>query len=179
MRASTPPLASRRSALRIDIVRESRQWRDRRLDGVIRRAAEAALKAGGTPVRDAAEIGVLLTDDNGIRGLNRAWRGIDKPTNVLSFPAATRGTGSKAPHLGDVALAYETVHMEATDEDKDFTNHLAHLVVHGVLHLLGYDHAADDDATDMELREITALALLGIADPYADRELVALKRAKA
>jgi probable rRNA maturation factor len=179
MRASTPPLASRGSALWIDIVRESRQWRDRRLDRVIARAAEAALKAAGTLARDIGEIGVLLTDDNGIRALNRAWRGADKPTNVLSFPAAPRGTGPTAPHLGDVALAYETVHMEATDEGKDFADHLAHLVVHGVLHLLGYDHAADDEATDMESREVAALALLGVADPYADREPVALKSAKA
>jgi probable rRNA maturation factor len=179
MPASTSPLASSGLAVQIDVVHESRQWHDRRIDGIIQRAADAALQTAGAAMSGAAEIGVLLTDDDGIRALNRDWRGIDKPTNVLSFPATPSVADAPTRHLGDVVLAYETVRTEAMDEGKDFADHLAHLVVHGVLHLLGYDHEADDEATAMEAREVAALALLGVADPYANRELAARKRAKA
>jgi probable rRNA maturation factor len=120
-----------------------------------------------------AELAILLTDDSTIRTLNRDWRGIDKPTNVLSFPARppTAGKTGNAPRmLGDIAIAYETLHREADHEGKPFNHHLSHLAIHGFLHLIGYDHEDDDDAEVMEAREAEILARLGIPDPYADRE---------
>jgi probable rRNA maturation factor len=121
-----------------------------------------------------AELAVMLTDDSGIRTLNSNWRGIDKPTNVLSFPALppTGGGGpDDAPRmLGDIAIAYQTTRAEADDEQKPFDHHLSHLAVHGFLHLIGYDHEKDADAEAMETLETEILAQLGIPDPYADRD---------
>jgi probable rRNA maturation factor len=116
----------------------------------------------------------MLTDDAGIRTLNSNWRGIDKPTNVLSFPAL-QPTGAGGPDdapnmLGDIAIAFETTRKEADDEQKPFDHHLSHLAVHGFLHLIGYDHEKDDEAEAMEALETEILAQLGIPDPYADRE---------
>src|SRR5258706_3188619 len=121
-----------------------------------------------------AELAVMLTDDAGIRTLNSNWRGIDKPTNVLSFPAL-QPTGPSGPDdaprmLGDIAIAYETTRQEADDEQKPFDHHLSHLSIHGFLHLIGYDHENDVDAVSMETLEQEILAQLGIPDPYADRE---------
>ena len=121
-----------------------------------------------------AELAVMLTDDAGIRTLNSNWCGIDKPTNVLSFPALPP-TGESGPDeaprmLGDIAIAYETMRREADDEQKPFDHHLSHLAIHGFLHLMGYDHETDDDAEAMETLEQQILAQLGIPDPYADRE---------
>ena len=122
-----------------------------------------------------AELAVMLTDDAGIRTLNRNWRSIDKPTNVLSFPALqpTGGGGpDDAPRmLGDIAIAYQTTRREADDEQKPFDHHLSHLAVHGFLHLIGYDHEIDSDAEIMEALEVEILAQLGIPNPYADRDL--------
>jgi probable rRNA maturation factor len=143
--------------------------------------AEAAIQraiAAAAQMTDAgdgeAELAVMLTDDAGIRTLNLNWRGIDKPTNVLSFPALPP-TGAGGPDdaprmLGDIAIAYETTRREADDEHKPFDHHLSHLAVHGFLHLMGYDHEKDDDAEAMETLEQEILAQLGIPDPYADRE---------
>jgi len=140
---------------------------------VIHRAINAAAEIADADVGEA-EIAVMLTDDAGIRTLNNNWRGIDKPTNVLSFPAL-QPTGnaalSDAPRmLGDIAIAYETTRKEADDEQKPFDHHLSHLAVHGFLHLIGYDHENDDDAEAMEGLERQILAQLGIPDPYADRD---------
>lgn len=118
------------------------------------------------PSAEAAEVAIVLTDDSGIRTLNRDWRGIDKPTNVLSFPAA-QAPGATPRMLGDIAIAYETTRREAEDEQKPFAHHLSHLAVHGFLHLVGHDHDNDDDAERMEELERTILASLGIPDPYA------------
>lgn len=118
-------------------------------------------------ITGAAELSVVLTGDAEQRGLNRDWRGIDKSTNVLSFPQIE-------PHapvsglLGDIVLARETVEREAEDEGKTVADHVAHLVVHGFLHILGYDHLAEDEALEMEGLETQILSTLGIADPYAD-----------
>jgi probable rRNA maturation factor len=109
------------------------------------------------------EITVLLTDDAAIQDLNARFRGKDKPTNVLSFPAAE----TAAPHLGDIALAYGVCAEEAKAQGKPLAHHLMHLTVHGVLHLLGYDHEADAEAEEMEGMERAILATLGVSDPYA------------
>src|SRR3954470_19393083 len=139
---------------------------------VIQRAIAAAAQIVDADVGDA-EIAVMLTDDAGIRTLNSNWRGIDKPTNVLSFPAlqAPAGAPSDAPRmLGDIAIAFLTTRREADDEQKPFDHHLSHLAVHGFLHLIGYDHENDMQAEAMETLERTILAELGIPDPYADRD---------
>jgi probable rRNA maturation factor len=150
------------------------------VEAVIHRAIETAAGIvnagfvdGGADIGEA-ELAVMLTDDPGIRTLNGNWRGIDKPTNVLSFPAL-QPTGRTAPDdaprmLGDIAIAYETTRKEADDEQKPFDHHLSHLAVHGFLHLIGYDHENDDDAEAMETLEQQILAQLGIPDPYADRD---------
>jgi probable rRNA maturation factor len=142
-------------------------------EAVIHRAIAAAAEMIDTGAGEA-ELAVMLTDDAGIRTLNSNWRGIDKPTNVLSFPALPP-TGPVGPDdaprmLGDIAIAYETTRKEADDEQKPFDHHLSHLAVHGFLHLIGYDHEKDDDAEAMETLETEILAQLGIPDPYADRE---------
>jgi probable rRNA maturation factor len=146
-------------------------------EAVIQRAVAAAAeiaKAGLKADFGEAELAVMLTDDAGIRTLNNNWRGVDKPTNVLSFPALPpTGAGGRddAPHmLGDIAIAYETTRKEADDEQKPFDHHLSHLAVHGFLHLIGYDHEKDHEAERMESLEQEILAQLGIPDPYADRE---------
>jgi probable rRNA maturation factor len=113
-------------------------------------------------------VSLLLTDDAGMRELNRAWREIDRPTNVLSFPGSGTPGADGVRHLGDIALAFDTVAREAEAEGKSLAHHLAHLIVHGVLHCLGHDHEADAEAQTMEALEIEALARLGIADPYRD-----------
>jgi probable rRNA maturation factor len=144
---------------------------------VIHRAVAAAAEIANAGLKadfGEAELAVMLTDDAGIRTLNLNWRGVDKPTNVLSFPALPP-TGSGGPDdaprmLGDIAIAYETTRKEADDEQKPFDHHLSHLAVHGFLHLIGYDHEQDDDAEAMETLEQEILAQLGIPDPYADRE---------
>lgn len=134
-------------------------------------AALAAVPPGEVPPR--AEVSVLLADDAAVRDLNRAWRGKDRPTNVLSFPAFEPGTPVRADGLpvplGDIAVALETVLREAEAEGKTPADHLAHLVVHGTLHLTGRDHEAGEaEAAAMEALEVEALATLGVADPYAD-----------
>ncbi|THD65581.1 MAG: rRNA maturation RNase YbeY [Bradyrhizobium sp.] len=140
-------------------------------EAVIHRAVAAAAGIADAGLGEA-ELAVMLTDDAGIRTLNSNWRGIDKPTNVLSFPALppTGGGPDDAPRmLGDIAIAYQTTRAEADDEQKPFDHHLSHLAVHGFLHLIGYDHEKDADAAAMESLETEILAQLGIPDPYADR----------
>jgi probable rRNA maturation factor len=141
-------------------------------EAVIHRAIDAAAEFADADVGEA-ELAVMLTDDSGIRTLNNNWRGIDKPTNVLSFPAL-QPTGAATPDdaprmLGDIAIAFETTRKEADDDQKPFDHHLSHLAVHGFLHLIGYDHEKDYDAEAMENLEREILAQLGIPDPYVDR----------
>jgi probable rRNA maturation factor len=139
---------------------------------LLRRAARAAVKAARRPrglrPGGAVAVTVALMSDRAVRSLNHDFRGQDKPTNVLSFPADSFAIGPRRNRveLGDIALALGVVRREAKAQGKGAADHLAHLVVHGVLHLLGYDHEYDQDAARMERLERKALAALGIADPY-------------
>jgi probable rRNA maturation factor len=153
----------------IDIVRESSLWEEQPdVDTTLHRAVAEA--SADVSTKDT-ELAIVLTDDSRIRALNLAWRGLDKPTNVLSFPANDRGGGQGAPVLlGDIVIAYETTKREALAQDTPFLHHLAHLTVHGFLHLRGYDHEAEDEAETMERLERQILARLDIPDPYAARD---------
>ena len=131
----------------------------------------AAVAATRIKLAKGAEVSLLLCDDARIRDINREWRGLDKPTNVLSFPAAPRALLAKSPAVGDIAIAYETVAREAVDEGKTFRDHYMHMVAHGFLHLLGYDHETDAEAEEMEGLEISILGALGVADPYASLDM--------
>ncbi|WAC28239.1 rRNA maturation RNase YbeY [Ancylobacter sp. SL191] len=137
----------------------------------VRAACAGALDAFELDI-DGAEIAVKLTDDAAIRALNRDWRGKDYPTNVLSFPTPEMARAGGDPHLGDIAIAYETLTREAEEEGKPFADHLQHLAVHGTLHLLGFDHEVAEDAEEMEAMERDVLAGLGVPDPYADTDPV-------
>jgi probable rRNA maturation factor len=123
-----------------------------------------AIAAAAARVPGDGAVSVLLADDAAVRVLNRDWRQIDKPTNVLSFPAPQQPAGE--PVVGDIAIAYETVAREAAEEGKPFLHHLAHLAVHGYLHLMGYDHQTDSEAEAMEALEREILRTLRIPDPY-------------
>ena len=144
----------------IDVMVGSSLW-DQEPDAheVVRRAIAAAAAHG------SGEVAVLLTDDATIRDLNLSWRGIDRPTNVLSFPSDKR-----AAMLGDIAIAFETVAREAARDERPFAHHLAHLAVHGYLHLLGYDHEENAAADEMEDLERAILARLGVPDPYGAQQ---------
>jgi probable rRNA maturation factor len=162
------------AGLKIDVLVDSEHWRQARAaSAVVRRAVRQAATALS---RRSAELAIVLTDDAAIRRLNRDWRGVDAPTNVLSF--AARNTCDRAGsrrgnqfqthnHLGDIMLAYQTIKREARREDKPFNDHLAHLAVHGFLHLLGYDHGSDAQARRMESIERAILRGLEVPDPYA------------
>ena len=149
----------------------SRSW-----EQLARKAAEAAIAESAFPqLADSerpVEISVTLTGDEQVRALNAEWRGKDKPTNVLSFPMADERDLTRAnvdgPELllGDIILAHGVCEAEAADKGVSVEQHATHLLVHGTLHLLGYDHHEDRDAADMEAREVRALARLGIANPY-------------
>ena len=151
----------------LDIVRESPLWQEQPdIDAMLRRAIAEA--AADVSTKDA-ELAIVLTDDSRIRALNRVWRGIDKPTNVLSFPAKERGECGPTALLGDIVIAYETAAREARAQGTPFLHHLVHLTVHGFLHLRGYNHEVDEEAETMERLERAILARLDIPDPYAAR----------
>jgi len=146
-------------------------------DDLVRAAASSAIAESRYPnlatSERAVELSVRLTGDEQVRALNSQWRGKDKATNVLSFPLAEQGELSSelmaGPELmlGDIVLARGVCEAEASEKGVAVETHATHLIVHGTLHLLGYDHHDDSEAADMEAREIRALARLGIADPYA------------
>lgn len=164
------------TALDIQISVEEGDWPD-----------EEALLAFSSPVLEAAvaflakeekqplpksppELSLVFTDDASMRAINAEWRKQDKPTNVLSFPAFPVTPGAMpGPMLGDIIVARETLEREAAELEKSFDQHLTHLLVHGFLHLFGYDHIEDDEAERMESLETRILARLGLSDPYGDR----------
>jgi probable rRNA maturation factor len=153
----------------LDVEIEAGRWSEiTGVEWLATRAAEAALTTARRAEDEDLEATLLLTDDAALRELNRQWRGQDKPTNVLSFPADMKSPPGEPRHLGDIALAYETLAREAEAENKSLPNHMTHLVIHGILHLLGHDHESDAEAAEMERAEVTALEALGIADPYRE-----------
>jgi probable rRNA maturation factor len=152
-----------RPAPAVEILVESARWKTRRgVRPLLRRTiAEAATELSTMALSTRpVELAIVLTNDSAIRKLNRTWRGKDEPTNVLAFPARQQGP------LGDIVIAYETLAREAKAEGKSFSHHLAHLAVHGFLHLCGYDHETDRQAAAMERLEVAILARLRIPDPY-------------
>ncbi len=150
----------------VEVMRHGQAWNDSALSDVsVMRAAQAALAQARFEMLGDGEIAVVLTDDEEMRTLNRTWRDRDEPTNVLAFPSG-RAPGGAAV-LGDVVIAYETALAEAGEAGIRLQDHVSHLVVHGVLHLLGFDHLEDRQAERMEDLERRALASLGIADPYS------------
>ncbi len=154
--------------LTIDIVIQAGRWRAaaRTIDTIARRAIDAAWRAAGGGAGET-EVSIVFGDDALVRRLNAEYRGQDKATNVLSFPAGGEGGADSAPRLlGDIVLAYETVAREAGEQGKSMPDHAAHLCVHGLLHLLGHDHRGDADSVAMEALETAILAQLGIADPF-------------
>lgn len=149
----------------IDIAIEFPDWHSlENPSQLVEDAILAAIAESRAVLAPDAEISVVLCGDAFIRELNRKWRGRDEPTNVLSFPAG--GDLSSAPLLGDIIVAFETTAREAAEAGKPMRDHLAHLAVHGFLHLIGYDHAEAAEAVAMETLERRILATLGIADPY-------------
>ena len=167
-RSSTRPSGLNRT-VDIDISLTAPAWEEVAddLSALVDRAVVAALDGAGAT--GALEVSLLLTDDAEQQALNRDHRGKDSSTNVLSFPAGFAPPAGPRP-LGDISLALETVVREAAEQDKTVADHVSHLLVHGTLHLLGYDHGDDAEAEEMEALEREVLAGLGIADPYAGGE---------
>jgi probable rRNA maturation factor len=167
--------------IQIELSRED-PWPEGEWEAIARRAAEAAI--GRTPqgplltTEALVEISVRLTTDDEVHALNKQYRGKDKPTNVLSFPmvqsdlldTVSQNSDDGELLLGDIVLAYGVCAAEAAERGISTADHATHLLVHGTLHLLGYDHMTDDEAESMEEIERQALASLGIADPYLIRE---------
>ncbi|HKN30017.1 MAG TPA: rRNA maturation RNase YbeY [Roseiarcus sp.] len=155
--------------LSLDISTSSALWRGLpRARALARETIAACVAESGFAARAGSQVSLCLTDDEEVQTLNARWRGIDQPTNVLSFPAAPAERASDAPMLGDIALAYETLAREAEESGAALADHYRHLVAHGFLHLIGYDHQTDEEAERMQELETRILARLGVADPYAD-----------
>ena len=166
LRKGHAPLKESKAAPVVDILVESVRWRAKR--GVRALLRRALAEAAATVSTSDAELAIVLTDDSAIRRLNRQWRGKDEPTNVLAFPTLEPPGGADRL-IGDIVIAYQTLAREAAAEGKPFGHHLAHLAVHGFLHLAGHDHGTDREAAAMEGLEIAILARLGIPNPYVAR----------
>ena len=150
----------------IAVIINDEAWPDN-LEARAEEAVRAALKLARPKVKGAAELSIVLTNDEEQHELNRQWRGKDSSTNVLSFPQI-EPFGPVVGLLGDITLARETLEREAAEQGTSFADHFTHLVVHGFLHILGYDHLTDAEALQMESLETQILASLGVEDPYAD-----------
>ena len=163
----------------VETVIEDARWEAFGLSALAERAARAALAGAGVPV-EGFQVSLMGCDDARIAVLNADFRGKPQPTNVLSWPSEERGAEfvgevPEAPEpgevddpesLGDIAIAFETCAREAEEQGKPMADHVTHLIVHGVLHLLGYDHVEEEDAAVMEALEVRILASLGVSDPY-------------
>ena len=168
---AVPPPLPGFAALTVVVAVEDEAWTDAfgegELTALTRRALAAAARHLGLPEAIETEISVTYANDATVAEANHAWRGKERSTNILSFPMVQLEPGElPGPLAGDLLLAIETVAGESAAEDKPLADHLSHLLVHGFLHLMGYDHIEDDEAATMETAEIEILAGLGIADPY-------------
>ncbi|MEL6857461.1 MAG: rRNA maturation RNase YbeY [Pseudomonadota bacterium] len=152
---------SKSAVIKLDLRVEASEWTTALPD--LEAICLTALKAGARQMSAQGEVSVLMTDDAEIQTLNRDWRGKDKPTDVLSFPAAP----IDAPFLGDIAISLGVCKRDATARSIPLDQHVSHLLIHGLLHLLGHDHKDDTEAAEMEALEIAALASLGWPDPYS------------
>lgn len=161
-------------AVKVDLRTDCKAWKDALPDvrKIVEKAARAAWKAGNAgdyalPVKNA-EVSVMLTNDDAVRALNREYRGVDRPTNVLSFAALDDEDEPIVDPmlLGDIVVAFETTEREAAEQNKTLAEHFFHLIVHGVLHLIGYDHVEDADAEVMEALETKIMVENGMDDPY-------------
>ena len=153
-------------AVEIECVLDAGDWPDEEeFAGLAEKAIGTA--AGMAGKHRGGTVTIVLSDDGSVRALNAEWRGKDKPTNVLSFPAGPVPPGQGPAALGDIVLARQTLEREAAEEGKSLGDHFTHLVVHGFLHLLGYDHETDAEAETMEELERRVLHALAIDDPYA------------
>jgi len=155
----------------VETIIEHPAWGDAQLEGLSVTAAQALFDNLGTQ-GDSYELCVMGCNDARIAELNADFRGKPQPTNVLSWPSEERATPGAVPplpksdELGDIAIAFETCQREAIAQEKSFEDHVTHLLLHGMLHLLGYDHVSEQDAALMEAKEVEILANMGIADPY-------------
>ncbi len=161
---------------KVEFVAVSPRWRAALpARSLARETIAVAASESGVALSPGAELCIHLADDEHLRALNARWRGLDKSTNVLSFPAAAPAEIAKARLLGDVVLAFETLAREAADEGKPLADHYRHLVAHGFLHLIGFDHDGEADAERMEAIETRILARLGVADPYRADEAAGVR----
>jgi len=180
------PTARLADVMLVDCLIEDARWENAGFEGLAETAAVAVLAHLGMAA-DEFLVSVLACDDAKIAALNGDFRGKSTPTNVLSWPSEERGSGTEgvAPEipvpgletpceLGDIAISFDTCQHEANAANKPFKQHVLHLMVHGTLHLLGYDHISDKDAALMEGIETEVLAALGVPDPYADHEVLSL-----
>ncbi len=170
------PIWSNAAAMELEL--DIEHWPAGEWNTLTQRTAEAAAAAAPELASRRLHVSVLFTSDAEVHNLNREWRDRDKPTNVLSFPMLAReelldlATDGPPAMLGDIALAYGVCAREAAEKNILIADHAAHLIIHGLLHLAGYDHVGSDaEAEAMEALEIAALAKLGLSDPYADRDL--------
>jgi len=153
-------------SVEIDILLSAEDWDTfEGLEELTERCVAASVAESGVKLLPGCELSVNFCDDAEIQELNAQWRGKDKPTNVLSFP--TPGAPANKPLLGDIVIAYETVAREAQEQDKTLSAHVAHMVIHGFLHLIGYDHEIPAEAEEMEALERRIASKLGLRDPYA------------
>lgn len=163
------PPAGAKPEIVVEVAIEAGDWTsETALQTLAERAVRAAVAVIELEPDEGGAVSLLFTGDAEIQVLNREWRGRDKPTNVLSFPAPEMlNPGDELQPLGDIIVAHETVAREAAEEGKQFDHHLTHLIVHGFLHIMGYDHETDEEAEEMEELERKALQTLAIHDPYA------------
>jgi probable rRNA maturation factor len=178
MRAAEPEEPEPDQRLSLEIVTESGDWPDEGALAALARQIAGTVAQAITLPHHACEATLALSSDSNVQRLNRQYREQDKPTNVLSFPAASHHVGPEGDnpgettlmYLGDIIVARETLAREAEELGRPFTSHFAHLTTHGLLHLLGFDHETDGDAECMERLETEILAEIGIPDPYETRE---------